>query len=180
MAAAMLDRLVTLASTNAISVAAAGVDVLVLDDDVGMPGGMILSPALWRHYLKPRVLQVIAAARSVNPRVRVLYHSDGVIDPILEDLIAIGIDAINPVQPDRMDPVMVRRQVGQRLTLWGTVGNHATLAYGDPHSIREEVRLRVATLGRRGLVLCPAYDADEPDRPWENLRAFLEAAEEFG
>ncbi|MHB0877520.1 MAG: uroporphyrinogen decarboxylase family protein, partial [Anaerolineae bacterium] len=180
LAAALLDRLVILATTNAISVASAGVDVLVLDDDIGMPGGMILGPDLWRHYLKPRLTQVIMAARSVNPGLHILYHSDGVIDPILEDLIAIGINAINPVQPDRMDPAAVRRRVGRRLALWGTVGNHATLSYGTPESIREEVRLRVETLGRRCLVLCPAYDVDEPDMQWANLHAFLEAAEEFG
>lgn len=180
LAEALLDRLAALAAANAAAVAAAGVDVLVLDDDVGMPGGMIVSPQLWRHYLMPRLIKVIGAARSVNPSVRVLYHSDGVITPILDDLIGIGVDAINPVQPDRMDPAQVRRQVGQRLTLWGTVGTHATLTYGTPEAIREEVRHRVATVGRRRLVLSPAYDADEPDLQWPNLRAFLEAAEEFG
>jgi uroporphyrinogen decarboxylase len=180
LAVALLDRLVVLARTNAVSVASAGVDVMVLDDDVGMPGGMILSPDLWRHYLKPRLVDVIEAARAVNPSLLVLYHSDGAIDPILEDLIGIGVNAINPVQPDRMDPAAVRQRVGQRLALWGTVGSHATLSYGTPESIREEVRLRVATVGRRSLVLAPAYDADEPDLRWDNLRAFLEAAQEYG
>lgn len=180
LAAALLDRLVVLARTNAVAVASAGVDVLVLDDDVGMPGGMIVSPEIWRRFLQPRLAEVIAAARAVNPSLLILYHSDGAIDPILEDLIAIGVNAINPVQPDRMDPAAVRRQVGQRLALWGTVGSHATLSYGTPKSIREEVRQRVETVGRRSLVLAPAYDADEPDLRWGNLAAFLAAAEEFG
>lgn len=180
LAEALLDRLTSLASANAVSLAATGIDVLVVDDDVGMPGGMILSPELWRRYLRPRLARLIAAARDANPGLRVLYHSDGVITPIVADLVGIGVDAINPVQPDRMDPLALRRRFGERPALWGTVGVHGSLAYGTPEAIREEVRQRVRTLGRRGLVLAPAYDVDEPDTPWANLRAFLEAAEEYG
>ena len=180
LANALLDRLTAMATRNAVALAQAGVDVLVLDDDVGMPEHMIISPDLWRAYLRPRLAQIIAAARTTNPALLVLYHSDGVIGPILADLMAIGVNAINPMQPDRMDAVAIRRELGPRLAFWGTVGTHAALAYGTPEAIRREVRERVETLGRAGLVLAPAYDVDEPDVPWENLRAFLEAAEEFG
>ena len=178
LAEVLLDRLTAIAEQNASTLAAAGVDVLVLDDDVGMPGGMIISPYLWRAYLRPRLARVIARARSVAPEVKVLYHSDGDIRPIIADLVAVGVDAINPVQPDRMDPLAIRRRHGLRPALWGTVGSHAAFAYGTPGAIRREVRQRVRDLGRAGLVLCPAYDVDELGIPWENVRAFLEAADE--
>jgi uroporphyrinogen decarboxylase len=60
------------------------------------------------------------------------------------------------------------------------VGAQTTFAFATPEEIRREVRLRIETLGRAGLVLCPAYDIDEPDVPRENILAFLEAAEEYG
>jgi uroporphyrinogen decarboxylase len=180
LADSLLDRLAAMSSRNAATVAASGVDVLVLDDDVGMPEHMIISPELWCRFLQPRLARVIAAAREVKPDIRVLYHSDGVITPIIGELLAIGVDAINPVQPDRMDGVAIRRAFGTRPALWGTVGTHAALAYGTLDTIRAEVRRRIQELGRAGLVLAPAYDLDEPDVPWPNLRAFLEAAEEFG
>jgi len=180
LAHALLDRLCATAESNAATLAAASVDILVLDDDVGMPGSMIISDDLWRRFLRPRMARIIAAAREIKPDIRVLYHSDGVITPIISDLVAMGVDAINPVQPDRMDPLALRRKFGTRPALWGTIGKHATFAYATPEAIRREVRERVETLGRSGLVLCPAYDADEPDIPWENLRAFLAAADEFG
>ena len=176
MAHYLLDRLAELARHNAATLATAGVDVLSLDDDVGMPGTMMMSPATWREFFKPRLAGVIEAARAVKPDIRVLYHSDGCIEPILDDLVDIGIAAINPVQPEHMDALRIRRRFGARLALWGTVGRQTTFAFESPEAIRREVRNRIETLGPAGLVLCPAYDIDEPDVPWSNVAAFLDQA----
>jgi uroporphyrinogen decarboxylase len=176
----LLDRLADLCRHNAEVLAEAGVDILVLDDDVGMPTTMIISPAMWREFLGPRLAGIIRAARAVKPDLRVLYHSDGYFEPIVADLIEIGVNAINPVQPDVMDPLEIRKRYGERVALWGAVGAQTTFAFATPEEIRREVRLRIETLGRAGLILCPAYDIDEPDIPWENILAFLEAAEEYG
>jgi uroporphyrinogen decarboxylase len=174
MAHFLLDRLAELARDNAATLAGAGVDVLSLDDDVGMPGGMMISPATWREFFRPRLVGIIEAARAVKPDLRVIYHSDGHVEPILDDLVEIGVAAINPLQPEHMDAARIRRRFGSRLALWGTVGRQTTFAFADPEEIRREVRARIATLGRAGLVLCPAYDIDEPDVPWANIAAFLE------
>ncbi len=174
MAHFLLDRLADLARDNAVTLAAAGVDVLALDDDIGMPGTMMISPATWREFFRPRLAGIIEAARSVRPDLRVIYHSDGHFEPILDDLVDIGVVAINPLQPEHMDAVRIRRRFGPRLALWGTVGRQTTFAFADPEEIRREVRTRIATLGRAGLVLCPAYDIDEPDVPWANVVAFLD------
>ncbi len=174
MAHFLLDRLAELARRNAATLAAAGVDVLSLDDDVGMPGRMMISPATWRTFFRPRLAAIVEAARAIKPDVRVLYHSDGHIEPILDDLVEIGVSAVNPVQPEHMDAVRIRRRFGRRLALWGTVGRQTTFSFATPDEIRAEVRLRIASLGRAGLVLCPAYDVDEPDIPWTNVAAFLD------
>lgn len=176
----LLDRLAGLARRNAEALAAAGVDVLALDDDIGMPGTMFISPALWRRFFKPRMADIIGTARAIKPGLRVLYHSDGHIGPIVGDLMEIGVNALNPLQPEHMDALKIRQTYGPRLALWGTVGYQTTFTYGTPQEIRREVKQRVDTLGRAGLILCPAYDVDTPDIPWENVAAFLEAVKRYG
>jgi len=176
----LLDRLTDLARRNAQALAQAGVDVLALDDDVGMPGTMMIGPDTWRTFFKPRLADIIAAARAINPDLRILFHSDGFFEPIIGDLIDIGVDAINPLQPEHMDAVRIRRRFGSKLALWGTVGRQTTFAFASPDEIHQEVRLRIEALGRAGLILCPAYDIDEPDTPWENVAAFLDAARQYG
>jgi uroporphyrinogen decarboxylase len=176
----LLDRLADLARRNAEALARSGVDLLALDDDVGMPTTMLISPDLWRRFLKPRMAGIIQAARAIRPELRVLYHSDGSFEPILADLVEIGVNAINPLQPEHMDAVRIRRRFGPRLALWGTVGTQTTFSFSRPDDIRSEVKHRIQTLGRAGLVLCPAYDIDEPDIPWANIAAFLEAVRAYG
>jgi len=176
----LLDRLTGLARRNAEALARAGVDVLALDDDVGMPRTMMISPATWRRFFKPRLADIIRAARAIKPDLRVLFHSDGYFEPIVGDLMEIGVNALNPLQPDHMDAVHIRRRFGPRLALWGTVGHQTTFSFATPDEIRQEVKHRIETLGRAGLVLSPAYDIDEPDIPWENVAAFLDAAREYG
>jgi len=96
------------------------------------------------------------------------------------DLMEIGVNAINPLQPDHMNAARIRRRFGPRLALWGTVGHHTTFSFATPDDIRREVRCRIETLGRAGLILCPAYDIDEPDIPWDNIAAFLDAVKAYG
>jgi len=175
MAHFLLDRLAELARRNAAALARAGVDVLALDDDVGMPGTMMISPALWREFFRPRLAGILDAARAVKPDLRAIYHSDGHVEPILDDLVEIGFQGLNPLQPEHMDALRIRRRYGPRLALWGTVGRQTTFAFADPAEIRREVRERIDALGPAGLILCPAYDIDEPDVPWANVAAFLEA-----
>ncbi len=69
---------------------------------------------------------------------------------------------------------------GPRLALWGTVGHQTTFSLAQADDIRSEVRRRIDTLGRAGLVLCPTYDIDEPEIPWANVAAFLEAMRMYG
>ncbi|NLF02928.1 MAG: hypothetical protein GX601_18345, partial [Anaerolineales bacterium] len=87
---------------------------------------------------------------------------------------------LNPVQPECIDPVMVKQRYGDRLALWGTIGIQTTLPFGTPNDVRQEVRTRIETLGANGgLVLGPTHVV-EADVPWYNLVALYEAIEEYG
>ncbi|MGD9495225.1 MAG: uroporphyrinogen decarboxylase family protein [Armatimonadota bacterium] len=176
----LFDRLAEMARAKAEALARAGVDVLSLGDDVGMPRSMILGPHHWREFLKPRMGAIIAAARAIKPDLRVVYHSDGWYEPIIGDLSEIGVNAINPLQPEHMDAGAIRRRFGPRVAFWGTIGHQTSFLHATPAQIRAEVRHRIETLGRAGLILCPAYDMYEPGIRWENVAAFLEAVELYG
>ncbi|MBD3237930.1 MAG: hypothetical protein GF330_14620 [Candidatus Eisenbacteria bacterium] len=90
------------------------------------------------------------------------------------------MNAINPLQPEHMDAARIRARFGERVALWGSFGRQTTLSFASPAEIRAEVRERIEALGRGVLILCPAYDIDEPDISWKNMAAFLEAVREFG
>jgi hypothetical protein len=95
-----------------------GVDMIWLGDDVGGQQAMLMSPKMWRKYLKPRMADLIAALRALNPNIKIAYHTDGVVYPIISELIEIGIDVLNPIQPQAMDPARLKQEHGDRLCFW--------------------------------------------------------------
>jgi uroporphyrinogen decarboxylase len=108
----------------------------------------------------------------------VFYHSDGDFTRLIPDLVDIGINVINPVQPDCMDGEVIMREFGNRLAIWGAVGSAALWDRGTPEQMRSEVKRCIDTMGPGGLLLAPAYDIDFA--PFENIVAFVEAVDECG
>ncbi len=176
----LLDVITDIRCFQTEKFAQAGVDILRLGDDVGSQKRMIMSPELWRKYLKPRLRKVIQIAKRVNPDIHIFYHSDGYIEPIIPDLIQIGVDILNPIQPECMDPAKLKHQYGNKLSFWGTIGCQKTMPFGSPEDVKQEVKLRMQTVGQGGgLLLAPTHIL-EPEVPWENVLAFFEAVEKYG
>jgi uroporphyrinogen decarboxylase len=180
LAGCLLDRLVELRTAQALAYVRAGCDVLVLGDDVSAQTGMIMSPALWRAFFKPRMARLIAAARAAAPDLPVFYHSDGDCRAIVEELIEIGVTILNPVQPECMDPADMKRRYGDRLAFWGTIGIQGTLPFGSPEDVRREVKLRMDTVGAGGGFFIGPSHMLEPEVPWENIVALYDAIDEYG
>lgn len=150
-----------------------GVDMLWLGDDVGCQHSMFISPAHWRRYLKPRMAHLIAELKAINPQVKVAYHSDGYIAPIIGDLVEIGLDVLNPIQPASIDPVWLKREFGDRLCFWGSIDVQHTLPFGTPAQVRAEVLERLRTLGENGgLIIAPTHYV-QLDTPLENFWAMI-------
>ncbi len=151
-----------------------GVDMIWVGDDVGAQDAMMISPQTWRCFLKSRMAEFISTLKSVNPDLKIAYHSDGNIYAIIPDLIEIGVDVLNPVQPKSMDPVRLKNLYGQRLCFWGSIDEQETLPCGSPADVRAEVVSRLRTLGRRGgLILGPTHYV-QLDTPMENFWAMVE------
>lgn len=150
-----------------------GVDMIWTGDDVGTQRGMLIAPATWRRFFKPRMAEFIAALKAINPQVKVAYHSDGNIEKILPDLIEIGLDVLNPVQPACMDPARLKRQYGDRLCFWGTLDEQHTLPFGTAEDVRKEVQERLETVAfDGGLILGPTHHV-QLDTPIENFWAMV-------
>jgi len=148
-----------------------GVDMIWTGDDVGGQKAMIISPACWRRFLKPRMANFIAELKAINPQVKVAYHSDGMIAPIIPELIEIGVDVLNPIQPASMDPAEIKREFGDKLCFWGSIDEQYTLPFGSPEEICREVKERLRTIGKNGgLILAPTHHV-QLDTPMANFLA---------
>jgi uroporphyrinogen decarboxylase len=150
-----------------------GVDMIWIGDDVGAQRRMLISPATWRRFFKPRLASFISTLKAIRPDLKIAYHSDGNIYPIIPDLIDIGLDVLNPIQPMSMDPEQLKREFGRRLCFWGSIDEQHTLPFGSPASVEQEVITRLKTLGRQGgLIIGPTHHV-QLDTPLENFWAMV-------
>ena len=179
MAHYFFERTAALQQFAAEQFARAGVDIIITGDDVAGQQGLLMSVETWRKFLKPRLAATVQTVKRANAASFVFYHSDGNVEPLIPELIEIGIDILNPIQPECMDPAAIKRHYGDRLSFWGTVSVQRTMPFGTPDEVRAEVRARIREVGRGGgLILAPAHVLG-PETPWENIVAFFEAADEM-
>ncbi len=176
----ILDRFCANNLAVAVAAAKAGYDCIATGDDVANQNAMMFHPDLWRDVMKPRWAKVISAAREIKPDIHVWYHSDGNIWEILDDLVEIGITILNPVQPECMDPVTVRKRMGKRLAFDGCIGTQTTFPFGTPATMQQTVLDIAKALDARngGLMLSPTHVL-EPEVPPENLVAFFETCDKL-
>jgi uroporphyrinogen decarboxylase len=159
-----------------------GVDGIWTGDDFGAQDGMMISPAMWRDLFRPRFAEVFKQLKAVNPDVLVMYHCDGAIAPILGDLIEIGLEVFNPVQPGvpGHEPDALKAQFGDRLSFWGAIDQQHLLPRGTPEEIDAEVARMIGALGPGGGYLCAPAHILQGDTPLENVEAFIAAVERHG
>lgn len=175
----LLDKVTETACYRAAAFAKAGVDLLDLGDDVGMQSRIMMSEELYREWLKPRLTRVIQAAKSIKPDIIVTYHSCGYVRPLINDLIEAGIDVLNPVQPECMDFAEIHAEFGDRLSFWGTIGTQTTMPFGTPEEVREMVFRNLEIAGDKGGLFCTPTHLLEPEVPWENIEAYVQACRDF-
>ncbi len=173
----LFERTAAFQRSMARRFAAAGVDIVITGDDVAGQKSLMMKIELWRQFLKPRLAATVQAVKSVNPFCQVFYHSDGNVEPIIPELIEVGIDILNPLQPESLDPAAVKRKYGDRLSFWGSVSVQRTMPLGSPRDVRAEVSARIRDLAQGGgFILAPAHVLG-PEVSWDNIVAFFEAAD---
>ncbi|MCX8053917.1 MAG: hypothetical protein N3B12_08920 [Armatimonadetes bacterium] len=155
---------------------ALGVDVIGFADDWGTQDRLMISPALWREFFKPRYAKMFEACHSHGAKVS--FHSDGQIMAILPDLIEIGVDILRP-QFSCLDIRELASFTKGRIAVFMDLDRQYILPFGTPEQVREHVREVVEVLGlpEGGLV---GRGEIMPDVPLENAKAMLDALVEFG
>ncbi len=164
---------------NAQSFAKAGVDILYLGDDIGMQSTIMMSVEMYCKWLKPRLKRIIDSAKAIKPDIIVIYHSCGYVIPFIEHLIDAGIDVLNPIQSECMEFEEVHREYGERLSFHGTIGTQTVMPFGTPGEVRDAVWHNLDIAGKKGGLFPAPTHLLEPEVPWENILAYIEACKSY-
>jgi len=171
---ALFGKLAAQRVVQARMFAQAGVDAIRIGDDIATQEALMVSPPMYRERIKPHHAAAIAAAREVIPDLPVSYHSDGRLTELLPDLIDIGVTAINPVQPECMDLMEIKREFGAELTLWGCTPVQSIYAHGTQDEVRRHTRFVVQEVACDYGLIIQFMNIIITPVVLSNLQAFLE------
>ena len=158
------------------------VQVVVITDDQGTQNSLMISPKMFREFIKPRLKSLIDTIKT-TANVKVLMHCDGAILKIIPDLIEIGVDILNPIQTvvkGLEDTRTLKEQFGDQICFHGGIDIQQVLLNATPTEVRTEVARRVSDLGSSGgYIIAPCHNINV-DIPLQNVIALFDAAQEFG
>lgn len=132
-------------------------DAFLFGDDWGDQRGVIMGADIWRKFLKPCWARIYSEVHRQGKLV--MQHSCGSIAEIYDDLIEIGMDCHESVQPEAegMAPEVIKKRWGDRMSYWGCLGSQGILSHGTPAEIRAEIiRLTELFKADGGYILAPA------------------------
>ncbi len=159
------------------------VDVVSYADDYGTQTSQIISPAMFRELVKPRVKILFDAMKRLAPGARRFFHSCGNVRPLLPDFIEIGTQILNPVHISAtgMEPAALKRDFGADLVFWGGgVDTQGILPRGSPDEVRDDVRKNIEALAPGGGFVFSSVHNIQSDVPPANIVAMVEALREYG
>ncbi|NMB46121.1 MAG: hypothetical protein GX998_06875 [Firmicutes bacterium] len=147
---------------------------LYIGDDVAYKSGLFFQPAVFRRVWIHRMDRLMAPAREKG--IPIMYHSDGDIMEILPDLLDMGVNALNPIEPYGMDIRAVRKRFGNRLCLVGNLDVGGNLSSGTPADVRAEAEDIIDAVGQDGAFVLASSHSITPNVPPENFLAMIETA----
>ncbi|MEW6755637.1 MAG: uroporphyrinogen decarboxylase family protein, partial [Candidatus Latescibacterota bacterium] len=149
-------------------------EAIALSDDYGTQRGMLLSPDHWRRLIRPHLARLYALAHDHGRTV--LHHSCGNVEPIVPDLVDLGLDILHPIQPEAMDVLRLKREYGRHLSFCGGVPTQRLLVGGTAAQVRAEVRRLKREMGAGGGYIVEPGITLQADVPLENMMAMIEEA----
>ena len=157
------------------------VQMVYFTDDIGGQSSMMISPDTFRTLIKPRIGALIDHIKS-EADVKFMYHTDGTVTPVVEDIIEMGVDILNPIQTSAlgMDTNVLKELYHGRLCFHGAIDVQQMLPFESPEGVRYDVAKRLYDLGRGGgYILAPCHNIGS-DVPVANMEAMYKAAHELG
>ena len=182
-AEAALERIFTIHEDiirRTLEAAGERIDFIYVAEDLGSQDSLLMSPAAFRQFIKPRMARMIALAHRFG--VKVFHHDDGAIRPLLPELLDLGIDVLNPIQwrCSGMERAGLARDFGKRVVFHGAVDNQQTLPFGTPEDVRREVAENIELFAAcKGYIVAPCHNL-QPITPTANILALYEAARAYG
>ncbi len=152
-----------------------GIDIIWFTDDIAFNSSMMFSPEFFREVAKPRLARVMDQVK-----VPAIFHSDGFILPVIEDLIDLGFSGIHPLDPCAVDIEQVKETYGSRICLIGNIDLRYALVNGHPHEVEQEVRDRVTRIGRDGGYILSSANTITGYCKDENILAMRDALLKYG
>lgn len=153
-------------------------DVYDFYDDFGTQAGPLVSPEVFRTFFAPRYRRIIDAIKAASG-CRIFFHSCGAVRALIPEMIAMGVDCLNPLQPGLpgMEPASLAADFGDRLVFWGGAVNAQTiLESGTPEEVRREALANAAALSSRGAYVFAASHNISRKVPPENVVTLFAAA----
>lgn len=149
-----------------------------MSDDLGYTAGPLVSPEVYRKYVFPwyrRIGEILDGAG-----LPFIFHSDGCLWDVFDDLADCGIKAVHPIEPLAMDIVEVKKRYGDRFCIFGNIDLEYTLTRGTVDDVRELVKQRLRELAPGGgYGLAASNSVPDYVKP-ENYRAMVETARKHG
>ncbi len=142
----------------------AGVDIIQISDDWGSNQTMLFRPEMWQELIAPYAGRVVKHVRGRD--VFVSLHSDGYIMPIMDELVAMGVTMLHPVQESAgMDPGTVKAEYGDRLVIYGSLDTVDALLLQEDEALAEYIRQRFAIYAPGGGFIFNTGHFVQPDTP---------------
>lgn len=159
------------------------IQVAIISDDLGTQDNLIISPGMYRKFIKPRHKKLVELIKSKSD-AKVLLHSCGAVREIINDMIEIGIDMLNPIQLSAKklgDTKLLKEEFGEKIVFWGGgCDTQEILPLGKPSDVEREVERRIRDLKPGGgFVFAPVHNI-QPDVPIENVLTLYKSALKFG
>lgn len=155
------------------------IDVFALADDLGMQNTLLISPELFEDYVAPRLKRMADLAHSFN--IKLLLHTCGNIEMLIPRLIELGVDILDPVQPECMDPITIKEKYGSNICLRGGISVQDIVSRGTVKEVEAETRRIVEALKKGGgYILSPGHPVLQDDIPVDNILALYETGYKYG
>jgi uroporphyrinogen decarboxylase len=176
---ALYEQLFAWETKRAVLAAEAGADIVAVVGDVAGSNGPMFSVAMWEEFIQPGFRKMIAAIKAANPETYVFFHSDGELKEMIPAFIETGIEILNPIESNCMDPAELKRLYGQKLAFHGAISVQKTIPNGTVADVKNEVYERIRTVGYNGGYMVSNENSFPYDAPLENVLALYEAVHDF-
>ena len=155
-----------------------GVHGIFFSDDWGTQETLLMNPDDWRKWYKPQYIRMFDAVHQGGAHV--LMHLCGSVMAIIPDLIEMGLDVLNPVQPQAMDVDTLASRFGGQVCFNGGADVQGTLPHGTPRDVEREVKHLIDSFGRySGGYIGGTSHTILPDTPAENVVALFRAFRDY-